>query len=62
MFTLAPAYAAFQEQELGSIAAGKRGDFTVLSADIMTIPETELLQTRCLMTIIEGEVVYAQAR
>ncbi len=62
MFTLAPAYAAFQEQERGSIAVGKRGDFTVLSADIMTIPETEILQTRCLMTIIEGEVVYARAR
>ncbi|MFI5337360.1 MAG: amidohydrolase [Opitutales bacterium] len=52
------AYAAFEEKERGTIAAGKRADFTVLSADIMTIPEPEILSTRCLMTIVGGEVVY----
>ena len=61
MFTLAPAYAAFQEQERGSIKVGKLADFTVLSADIMHIPEAEILKARVTMTIIGGEVVYEAA-
>ncbi len=32
-------------------------DLTVLSADIMKIPEAEILQTRCTMTVIGDEVV-----
>ena len=57
-FTLWAAYAAFEEDLKGSIAAGKLADFTVLSADIMKIPEPEILKTRNLMTIIGGQVVY----
>jgi predicted amidohydrolase YtcJ len=30
----------------------------VLSNDIMKIPEPEILKTRCVMTVIGGEVVY----
>jgi predicted amidohydrolase YtcJ len=56
--TIGPAYATFEEAERGSIEVGKRADFTVLSADIMQIPEAEILKTRCLMTIVGGEVVY----
>jgi predicted amidohydrolase YtcJ len=58
MFTIWPAYAAFEEELRGSIEAGKLADFTVLSADIMKIPEMEILKTRCLMTVIGGEIVY----
>ena len=58
MFTLWPAYAAFEENDKGSIEAGKLADFTVLSVDIMKIPETEILKTRCEKTIIGGEIVY----
>jgi predicted amidohydrolase YtcJ len=39
--------------------AGKLADFTVLSADIMTIPEPQILTSHVLMTIIGGDVVYA---
>jgi predicted amidohydrolase YtcJ len=59
MLSLAPAYAAFQEKERGSIEVGKLADFTVVSADIMTIPEGQILQAHVLMTIIGGEVAYA---
>lgn len=58
MFTIWPAYAAFEEQLRGSIEAGKLADFTVLSADIMKIPEMEILKTHCVMTVIGGEIVY----
>jgi|GEM_PF-6260216 predicted amidohydrolase YtcJ len=33
-------------------------DFTVLSADIMKIPEPEILKTRAVMTVIGGKIVY----
>jgi len=58
MFTIWPAYAAFEEKLRGSIEVGKLADFTILSADILKIPEMEILKTRCVMTVIGGEVVY----
>jgi predicted amidohydrolase YtcJ len=58
MFTLWPAYAAFEEKLRGTIEAGKLADLTILSADIMKIPEAEILKTHCVMTVINGEVVY----
>ncbi len=58
MFTLWPAYAAFEEKLRGSIEVGKLADLTILSADIMKVPEAEILKTRCVMTVINGEVVY----
>jgi predicted amidohydrolase YtcJ len=58
MFTLWPAFAAFEEKVKGSIEPGKLADLTILSADIMQIPEPEILKTRCMMTIIGGEIVY----
>src|SRR5215510_1013691 len=59
-FTVWAAYAAFEEDLKGTIAPGKLADFTVLSADIMKIPEPDILATRNLMTIIGGRVVYEQ--
>lgn len=58
MFTVWPAYAAFEENLRGSIEVGKLADLTILSADIMTIPELDILKTRCVMTVINGEIVY----
>ncbi len=58
MFTLWAAYAAFEEKLRGSLEVGKLADLTILSADIMKIPEMEILKTRNMMTVINGEVVY----
>jgi predicted amidohydrolase YtcJ len=58
MFTIWPAYAAFEEKDKGSIEPGKLADFTVLSQDIMKIPEQEILKTRAEMTVIGGEIVF----
>ncbi len=60
LLTIAPAYAAFQENVRGTIEQGKLADFTVLSADIMQLPETEILNARAVMTIIGGEVAYQE--
>jgi predicted amidohydrolase YtcJ len=58
MFTIWAAYAAFEEDLKGSIEPGKLADMTVLSSDIMTIPEPEILKTRCVMTVVGGEIVF----
>lgn len=58
MFTIWPAFASFEEKSRGSITVGKMADFTVLSADIMQIPEADILKTKNMMTIIGGEVAY----
>ena len=59
MFTIWPAYAAFEEKLRGSIEVGKLADLSIFSADIMKIPEPEILKARCVMTVINGEVVFS---
>lgn len=58
MYTLNAAYAAFEENIKGTLTPGKLADITVLSGDILTIPEPEILQTEVLMTIVGGKIVY----
>jgi predicted amidohydrolase YtcJ len=58
MFTIWPAYAAFEENDKGSLEPRKLADFTVLSQDIMKIPESEILKTRAVMTVVGGEIAY----
>src|SRR5262245_29539214 len=60
MFTVWPAFAAFEEKLRGTIEAGKLADLTILSADIMKIPELDILKTRCVMTVINGEIVFEE--
>ena len=57
-FTLDAAYAAFMEDEVGSIEPGKRADFVVLSQDLMTVPPEAILDTEVLATYLDGEAVY----
>jgi predicted amidohydrolase YtcJ len=61
MLTIWPAYSAFEENLRGTIEVGKLADLTVLSADIMKIPELDILKTHCVMTVIGGEIVYQAA-
>ena len=61
MFTLWPAFAAFEEDQRGTIETGKLADLTILSADIMTIPEAQIPKTRTVMTVINGEIVSGAA-
>jgi predicted amidohydrolase YtcJ len=58
MFTIWPAFVAFEENLRGTIEVGKLADLTILSGDIMKIPEMDILKTHCLMTMIGGEIVY----
>ncbi len=60
LFTSAPAYAAFMEDDLGTIEVGKLADFTVFDRDIMTVPEDEILQAETVMTVVHGEIVFTR--
>ena len=57
-YTINAAYAAFEEKIKGSIEIGKYADFTVLSKNIITVPENQLLNTKVLYTIINGKIEY----
>jgi predicted amidohydrolase YtcJ len=56
--TIWPAYAAFQEKELGSLTPGKYADFVVLDQDIMRVAPSSILATQVLATYIGGRAVY----
>ena len=57
-YTINNAFAAFEEHLKGSITTGKLADITVLSKDIMSVPEDEILETEIIYTILGGKVVY----
>jgi len=57
-YTLSSAYAAFQENEKGSITPGKLGDVVVLSDDLFTIPPAKIKDAHVVMTIVGGRIVY----
>jgi predicted amidohydrolase YtcJ len=60
-YTINNAFAAFEEDIKGSITPGKLADLVVLSKDIMTVPEDEVLGARVLYTIVGGRVLYERA-
>ncbi len=57
-YTLAPAYAEFEESRKGSLTVGKLADIVVLSQDPTMLAAADLLQTRIDLTIVEGQVAF----
>jgi hypothetical protein len=57
-YTWNGAYAGFEESVKGSLAPGKLADITVLSKDILTIPEEEIPSAEVVYTIVGGKVLY----
>ncbi len=57
-YTYGSAFAEFQEKEKGTIEVGKLADFVILSDDIFTIERALIRDTRIIMTIVNGRVVY----
>ena len=56
--TIWAALANFEEKEKGSIEIGKAADFVVLSNDILKVDENEILKTKVIYTIVDGNLVY----
>ncbi len=59
-YTWNGAFAAKEESLKGSLVVGKLADITVLSKDIMTVPEDEVPSTRVTYTIVGGKVAYSR--
>ena len=57
-YTTNGAYAAFEEENRGSLKPGKYADITVLSKDILKIPEDEIPTAKVVYTIVGGKVAY----
>ncbi|HEX8234138.1 MAG TPA: amidohydrolase [Caulobacteraceae bacterium] len=62
MLTWAPAYAAFAEQDRGTLEAGKKADITVFSKDLMIVPEADILKAEAVLTVVDGKVVHEARR
>ncbi|MFN8654351.1 MAG: amidohydrolase [Gemmatimonadales bacterium] len=57
-YTASNAWAAFEEQEKGRLVPGMLADVTVLSRDIMTVPEDSIVGTKAVYTIVGGKIAY----
>jgi predicted amidohydrolase YtcJ len=58
MMTAGPAFAAFQEKDLGSLSVGHYADFTVLSANPYQVPANDLNRITIRMTVVAGRVTF----
>ena len=57
-YTLNGAYISFEEHLKGSIEPGKLADLVVLDNDILTCPVDEIKDTKVLMTMLGGKIVF----
>jgi hypothetical protein len=58
-YTVGAAYASGEEAIKGTLAPGKLADLVVLSRDIFAIDSMDILETKVLATMFDGEFVYS---
>lgn len=59
-YTLGNAFAAFEEENKGSLEIGKLADIVVLSKDLSKCPDDEIMDTEIIMSMVGGVVKYEQ--
>ena len=52
------AFLVFQENNLGSIQAGRLADLVVMDRDYLTIPADQIKDIKSMMTMVGGRIVY----
>lgn len=57
-YTINAAYATFDEERKGTLEPGKLADLIILGNDILTIPPESIKDTKVMMTVVGGKVVY----
>lgn len=58
LYTQGSAYLSFDEQNKGTIEAGKFADFAILNRDILAARPEDILSTKVIMTVIDGKICY----
>lgn len=58
LFTKGSAWFSGEENEKGAIAIGELADFAILNQDILNVPEKALLNTKSLVTVVDGKIRY----
>ncbi|MBC3910034.1 amidohydrolase [Undibacterium sp. NL8W] len=61
-FTLDAAYAAHQENTLGTLEAGKWADFILIDQDMLNMPAKDIYKIKVLQTWVAGKQVYSATR
>ncbi len=59
-YTLSNAYASFEDEVKGSLSVGKYADITIMDTNLLSCPDSVILDTKVLYTIVGGEVKYQQ--
>jgi len=59
-YTLANAYAAFQEKEKGSLETGKFADIVLLSDNLITCKDEDIQKVKVVMTIVGGKIKFRE--
>jgi len=54
-------WASFAEKNGGTIEPGKWADLTILSKDILNVPDDQILETQVLYTMVNGKIAYRSA-
>jgi predicted amidohydrolase YtcJ len=49
----------FLENKIGTLEVGKRADIAIWDRDLYAIPADQIKDLKCLMTLLDGEVVYS---
>ncbi len=60
-FTIWAAHQIFMDERIGSLEPGKRADIAVWDTDFYTAPTAAIKDAKCLMTLLDGEVVFGAA-
>ncbi len=58
LYSAASAYGEFQEDVKGTLEPGRFADFVIWDHDLLTIPAEQILQTKPVLTVVGGRVVY----
>ena len=61
-YTVAPTFAAFMEDRLGTIENGKLADVVILDTDVLSASVQEVRRAESYMTIMDGKIVWHAQR
>ena len=58
-YTMNGAFLSFEEKTRGTIEAGKEADLVVLDRNLFEIPAQQISETKVVLTLLHGKVVYS---